>query len=160
MKKILITAISLSAIFAQANNSNNLDVRANIESGCTFSTDKDKINFSSQDYTPTNDTLGGKSKDLELTINCSKGTRYTITTRDIDTANKDTSFIMKHVDENNPSIFKYQITNQGTLIARLPISQVSGGLVKKFNLSIGINRNSYNPSAGDYIGGFDLVFTY
>lgn len=159
MRIITIAMLALLTTSAQANQS-NLDVKANIESGCSFNVSSDRVNFNTEDYTITADTLGGKGKDLKLNVNCSNGISYSIKAKDIDNNNNTTYFNLNHNDETNTSKFNYTVTSNGNNVFSSPIRQTSAGLYKTFPLRVSIARSSYNPSAGDYTGGFELVFTY
>lgn len=159
MRIITIAMLALLTTSAQANQS-NLDVLANIEAGCAFSLSDDRVNFNSADYTPTSDPFGGKYKEITLSINCSKNTWYKVTASDIDKNNNSFTFNLNNIDLSNNSKLNYQVTRNGNLLAKLPINQMSAGKVVNVPLQISVDRSPYNPSAGDYTGGFELVFTY
>lgn len=159
MRIITITMLSLLSTTIQAKDT-NLDVRANVEGGCTYTLSTDKVNFNSADYEPTDDTLGGKSKIIDLSVNCSNGIRYKVQTKDLNTNTNNPFFELKHVEEDNNSKFTYSVTSGGNNVYALPISRISSGKPIVHELNVSVSRSSYNPEAGDYAGGFELVFTH
>lgn len=157
MKIITIATFAFLTTIANANQS-NIDVAANVEAGCKFTLSDDIVNFNSEDYPTKNDALGGKYKDINLKINCSKGVRYSFSSKDLDKTTSSYYYLMKNNLDNN-SKFNYSININGSLL-HTGKAATSGGKEVQYDLRVSIASSPYNPSGGDYLGGFELVFTY
>lgn len=157
MKIITITTLAIFSTIAQANQS-DIDLKANIEAGCKFTLSDDRVNFNSADYQVRNDILAGKYKNIDLKINCSKGVRYSFTSKDLNSESKTQYYLMTNNIEDG-SKFNYSITTGGNPLFT-GRTGTSGGKEVAYELRVTIAPSPYNPSAGDYSGSFELVFTY
>lgn len=157
MRIITIAMLALLTTSAQANQS-NINVNANIEAGCKFTLSDDKVNFNSADYPVKNDILAEKYKNIDLKINCSKSVRYSFTSKDLNSDTKTQYYLMTNNIEDG-SKFNYSITTGGNPLFT-GRTGTSVGKEVAYELRVSIAPSPYNPSSGDYTGGFELVFTY